>query len=299
MATKSTKTIGAAAPDLAGKIALVTGATSGIGQVTAQALASMNATVIVVGRSEQKCQDVVAQIQANTGNPRVEYIVGDLSALAQVRRVAEEFLRRHDRLHILVNNAGSINMSRQLSADGYEMTFALNHLNYFYLTNLLLDTLIASAPARVVNVSSDAHRGGKLDFDDLMSEKSYSGFGVYSMSKLANVLFTNELARRLEDTGVTANSLHPGFVATNFGKNNGGVVGLFMPVAQIFAIGPEKGAETTIFLASAPEVEGVTGKYFTKKLPVEPAKAARDVAAERRLWEVSEKLVAQVQPART
>ena len=293
--TTSTDKTGSTTPDLSGKIALVTGATAGIGLITAEALAKMGATVVIVSRNEQKCRDVVAQIQANTGNTRVEHIAGDLSAMAQVRAVAAEFLRRYDRLHILVNNAGAFINDRQVSADGYEMTFALNHLNYFYLTQLLQDTLIASAPARIVNVSSDAHRGGKINFDDLMSEKSYSGFGVYSMTKLANVLFTNELAQRLEGSGVTANSLHPGFVATNFGKNNGGIVGLFMPVVQIFAINPEKGAETSIHLAASPDVEGVTGKYFTKKMPVQPAKAALDVAVQRRLWEVSETLIAQTE----
>ena len=282
-------------PDLSGKIALVTGATAGIGLITAEALARMGATLVIVSRNEQKCQDVVAQIQANTGNTRVEYIAGDLSAMAQVRNVAAEFLRRYDRLHILVNNAGAFINDRQVSVDGFEMTFALNHLNYFYLTQLLLDTLIASAPARIVNVSSDAHRGGKINFDDLMSEKSYSGFGVYSMTKLANVLFTNELAQRLEDSGVTANSLHPGFVATNFGKNNGGIVGFFMPVVQLFALSPEKGAETSIHLAASPDIEGVTGKYFSKKMPVQPAKAALDVATQRRLWDASETLIAQTQ----
>ena len=294
MTTSTNKTAGAT-PDLTGKIALVTGATAGIGLITAEALARMGATVVIVSRSEEKCRNVVAQIQANTGNTRVEYIAGDLSAMAQVRAVAAEFLRRYDRLHILVNNAGAFINDRQVSADGYEMTFALNHLNYFYLTQLLQDTLIASAPARIVNVSSDAHRGGKINFDDLMSEKSYSGFGVYSMTKLANVLFTNELAQRLEGSGVTANSLHPGFVATNFGKNNGGIVGFFMPVVQMFAINPEKGAETSIHLAASPDVEGVTGKYFTKKMPVQPAKAALDVAVQRRLWEVSETLIAQTE----
>ena len=293
--TTSTSKNGATMPDLSGKIALVTGATAGIGLITAEALARMGATLVIVSRNEQKCQDVVAQIQANTGNTRVEYIAGDLSAMAQVRNVATEFLRRYDRLHILVNNAGAFINDRQVSVDGFEMTFALNHLNYFYLTQLLLDTLIASAPARIVNVSSDAHRGGKINFDDLMSEKSYSGFGVYSMTKLANVLFTNELAQRLEDSGVTANSLHPGFVATNFGKNNGGIVGFFMPVVQLFALSPEKGAETSIHLAASPDIEGVTGKYFSKKIPVQPAKAALDVATQRRLWEASETLIAQTQ----
>ena len=263
--------------DLKNKVCLVTGATAGIGLITAQALAAMNATVVVVSRSEQKCADTVSQLKLKTADPNIDFIAGDLSVMSQVKQVADQFLQRYDRLDVLVNNAGAVFSSRQVSADGYEMTMALNHLNYFYLTQLLQDCLLKSAPARVVNVSSDAHRSGSINFDDLMSEKKYSAFGVYSMSKLANVLFTNELAQRLEDTGVTANSLHPGFVASNFGKNNGGMWGMLMPVVHLFAISPNKGAETSIYLASAPEVEGVTGKYFNKKQAVKAADAAYDL----------------------
>ena len=277
--------------DLAGKVCLVTGATGGIGLITAQTLAARGADVVLVSRSAAKCEQAVAQIKAETGNRQVSYLAGDLSSMAQVQSVAERFLAQHDRLDVLVNNAGAVFASRQVSADGYEMTMALNHLNYFYLTTLLLDRLLASAPARIVNVSSDAHRIGRIDFDDLMSERRYSSFGVYSMSKLANVLFTYELARRLEGSDVTANALHPGFVASNFGRSNGGVWNMFMPVVQLFAISPQRGAETSLYLAASPAVEGVTGQYFDKRRPVKSSPASYDVATQRRLWEVSEELV--------
>jgi NAD(P)-dependent dehydrogenase (short-subunit alcohol dehydrogenase family) len=278
---------------MAGKVCLITGATGGIGLIAAQALAAQGAKVVLVSRSAQKCEATAAQIRSATGNDQVSYIAGDLSLMAQVRQVAEQFLARFNRLDVLINNAGAVFSSRQVTAEGYEMTMALNHLSYFYLTQLLQDRLLASAPARIINVSSDAHKGGSINFDDLMSEKKYSAFGVYSMSKLANVLFTYELARRLEDSGVTANALHPGFVASNFGRSNGGIWGAVMPLAHLFAISPEKGAETTIHLAVSSEVEGVTGKYFVKKQPVRSAAASYDEAAQRRLWEVSEQLVQQ------
>ena len=214
--------------------------------------------------------------------------------MAQVQQVAGQFMAQYDRLDVLVNNAGAVFMDRQVSVDGYEMTMALNHLNYHYLTSLLLDLLLKSAPARIVDVSSDAHRGGSIHFDDLMGEKKYSGFGAYSQSKLANVMFTYELARRLEDSGVTANALHPGFVASNFGRNNGGIMGFVMPAIHLFAISPEKGAETSIYLASAPEVDGVTGKYFVKKQVTKSSDVSYDQAAQRRLWDISDELVRKV-----
>lgn len=276
-----------------GKNCLVTGATAGIGYVTAQALALQGAHVVMVSRSAEKCAQIATQLRAKTGNGNIDYIAGDLSAMHQVHSVADQFLAKYDRLDVLVNNAGAVFSSRQVSADGYEMTMALNHLNYFYLTQLLQDALLKSAPARIVNVSSEAHRGGSINFDDLMSEKKYSAFGAYAMSKLANILFTYELARRLEDSGVTANALHPGFVASNFGRSNGGIWGMVMPVVQLFAISPAKGAETTIYLASSPEVEGVTGKYFDKKKAVQSNAASYDQTAQRRLWDVTQTLVNQ------
>jgi NAD(P)-dependent dehydrogenase (short-subunit alcohol dehydrogenase family) len=276
---------------MAGKVCLVTGATGGIGLITAQKLAAQGARVVVVSRSAAKCAEAVTQIKAQTGNNQVTYLAGDLSGMAQVRSVAEQFLAQYDRLDVLVNNAGAVFANRQVSADGYEMTMALNHLNYFHLTTLLLDRLLASAPARIVNVSSDAHKMASIHFDDLMSEKKYSAFSVYGMSKLANVLFTYELARRLEGSGVTANALHPGFVASNFGRSNGGMWNMFMPVVQLFAINPQAGAATSIYLASSPAVAGVSGQYFDKQRPVKSSPASYDTAAQRRLWEVSAALV--------
>jgi retinol dehydrogenase 12 len=271
-----------------GKTNLVTGATAGIGEVTGCELARMGARVILVSRDPQRCADTVDRIQEETGNTAVEYIPADLSSLAQVRCLAEEILRRCDRLDVLVNNAGAMFMRRQESQDGIEMTWALNHLSYFLLTHLLLDLLKASAPARIVNVSSDAHRGAKINFGDLEAKRGYSGFPVYGQSKLANILFTFELARKLEGTGVTANALHPGFVATRFAKNNGLLVALGMGVVhRIFALSPEKGARTSLYLAASPEVEGITGEYFVKERAVRADPAAYDQAAAKRLWQVS------------
>jgi NAD(P)-dependent dehydrogenase (short-subunit alcohol dehydrogenase family) len=272
---------------MAGKICLVTGATGGIGLVTARALAQMGAHVVVAGRSEQKCEAAVAHIRAETGSDAVEYLLADLSVQAQVRALAGEFLRRHARLDVLVNNAGVYNAKRQESDDGFELTWAVNHLGYFLLTHLLLDALKSSAPSRIVNVASGAHVRGALDFDDLQWQQGYSGFPVYAQSKLANILFTYELARRLDGTGVTANALHPGFVASGFGKNNGFVYRMAMPITALFALSPEEGAQTSIYLASSPEVEGVTGQYFYKCQPFRSSRATYDEAAARRLWEVS------------
>ena len=273
--------------DIRRKICMVTGATAGIGLVTAQTLAQQGATVIVVGRNPEKGAATVARIQQETGNSSVEFMQADLSVQAQIRRLAQEFKNRYPRLDVLVNNAGGFFMKRQLSADGIEMTFALNHLSVFLLTNLLLDTLRASAPARIVNVSSDAHRNARINLEDLQWQQKYRGIGAYGQSKLAVVLFTYELARRLEGTEVTVNALHPGFVATNIGKNNGWLVRLFAPLMKLMALSPEEGAQTSIYLASSPEVAGVTGNYFDKKEPVRSAPASYDEAAAQRLWEIS------------
>ena len=275
-----------------GKTVLITGGTNGIGKVTAQELAKMGAEVVIIGRSAEKTKATVAAIKEQSGNNAVGSIVADLSSLAEVRRAAAEFKAQHQRLDVLVNNAGAVFASRQASVDGYELTFALNHLAYFLLTTLLLDTLKASAPARIVNVSSDAHRGAKLNFDDLQHTHSYGmgGFGVYSDSKLANILFTYELARRLEGTGVTANVLHPGFVASGFGRNNKGLMNLIMGVITRFALSEEQGAQTSIYLASSSEVEGVSGKYFDKSTAVQSSPESYDEAAQKRLWEISEEM---------
>jgi len=265
-------------PGITGKLALVTGATDGIGLVTAEALAEMGANVTILGRNPQKIADSADSIRQKTGK-NVETIVADLSDQAQVRRAAAEYLSRHDRLHILVNNAGAVFTQRKVSVDGFEMTFALNHLGYFLLTDLLLGAIKASAPARIVNVSSGAHVGAQLDFSDLQNEKSFSSFKAYGQSKLANIYFTYELARRLEGTGVTANCLHPGFVATNFGVSNGGIFGPIFRLAQLAALKPRQGAETSIYLASSPEVEGVSGMYFDKKKAVRSSEDSYDRAA--------------------
>lgn len=273
-----------------GKICIVTGATNGIGEVTAQALANMGATVVGVGRNPAKCTETANRIKSATGNPAVEFLVADLSLQSHVRNLAEVIKRKYAHIDVLVNNAGSFYATHQITGEGIEMTWALNHLNYFLLTNLLLDVIKASAPARIVNVSSGAHTGAReINFADTGFATGYSGWSAYSHSKLANVLFTFELARRLEGSGVTANVLHPGFVATGFGANNGGLLGVGMKVAQrIMARSPEKGAETNIYLASSPEVEGVTGKYFTDKHELKASPAAYDLEAAKRLWALSE-----------
>jgi NAD(P)-dependent dehydrogenase (short-subunit alcohol dehydrogenase family) len=275
-----------------GKTCLVTGATAGIGEVTACELARMGARVLLVSRDPQRCAETTGRIREKTGNSAVEYLTADLSSQAQVRRLSQEIRQRCDRLDVLVNNAGAIFMRRQESEDGIEMTWALNHLSYFLLTNLLLDLLKDSAPARIVNVSSDAHRGAKINFNDLEAKRGYSGFPVYGRSKLANILFTFELARRLEGTGVTANALHPGFVATRFAKNNGLLVTLGLDVIyRFFALSPEQGARTSLYLAASPEVEGISGKYFVKERSVKAASAAYDQETAQRLWQVSAEMV--------
>jgi NAD(P)-dependent dehydrogenase (short-subunit alcohol dehydrogenase family) len=274
---------------LKGKTVLVTGATNGIGLVTARELARMGAQVTILGRNAEKIAQAVESIRV-PGGAAVEAIQADLSVKAEVRRAAEEFGSRHDRLHILVNNAGAVFNRREVTADGYEMTFALNHLNYFLLTNLLLNLLTASAPARIVNVSSMAHLGAKLNFDNLQNERGYSTYGAYGQSKLANIYFTYELARRLEGSGVTVNCLHPGFVKTNFGKSNGGISRLVYGLAQLAAIPVERGAQTSIYLASSPEVEGVSGKYFDQCRAVKSSPVSYDLRAAQRLWDVSASL---------
>ena len=275
-----------------GRICLITGATNGIGKSTAQALARMGATVVIVGRNAQKTAQVVEEIRAASGNHTVDSLLADLSSRQEVRRLASEFKSKYSQLHVLLNNAGGTFTTRQLSADGIEMTFALNHLAYFQLTNLLLDTIKASAPARIINVSSDAHSGGKIEFDNLQGERSYSIFGPYGNSKLANILFTTELARRLEGTGVTANALHPGFTSTGFGKNNPGLLmKMIRAVVPLIARSPEKGAATSIYLASSPEVQRISGKYFVDCRVTPPAPQATNSAVARKLWDISAEMV--------
>jgi NAD(P)-dependent dehydrogenase (short-subunit alcohol dehydrogenase family) len=273
-----------------GKVCIVTGATSGIGFVTAQALAHQGATVLVVGRNPERSAATVSHIQQETGNSAVEAMVADLSAQAQVRQLASEVQRRFSQVDLLINNAGALFAQRQLSQEGIEMTFALNHLAYFLLTNLLLERLKASASARIINVSSEAHRGAQLDFADLQGQHRYRGWRAYTRSKLANILFTYELARRLEGTAAVTNALHPGFVATNFGRNNRGLTAALWRILQLAAISPEEGAQTIIYLASSAEVKDTTGRYYVKKKAVRSSEASYDRAAAERLWQVSAEL---------
>jgi NAD(P)-dependent dehydrogenase (short-subunit alcohol dehydrogenase family) len=276
-------------PDMRGKTCLVTGATAGIGAVTAEALAGAGATVLMIGRNAAKCGETTARIRGATGNTAVYPFVADLSSQSQVRRLAEEVVAQHPQLDVLVNNAGAMFNRRVESADGIEMTWALNHLAYFLLTDLLLDNLKASAPARIVNVASEAHRSSRgIRFDNPEFKTSgYRAFGAYCQSKLANVLFTQELARRLVGTRVTANSLHPGFVYSSFFENKGAIGALFKVAATLIAISPENGARTSVYLATSPEVADVSGQYFDRRQPAVPARAARDPEGARRLWELS------------
>lgn len=276
------------ATTLEGKVVLITGSTSGIGRVTAKELADMAATVVFVARNREKAAETAKWIKEETENPAVDFLQADLSSRDEVRAVADRFKTRYDGPDVLVNNAGAFFAKRTESADGIEMTFAVNHLAPFLLTNLLLESMKGKPSARIVTVSSHAHEGAAMSFEDLQGLRHYSGWRAYGLSKLANLLFTFELARRLEGLSVTANALHPGFVATGFGRNSSGLIRAAMAVAQRFgAISPEEGAETSVYLASAPDAEGVSGKYFVKKKPVPSSPASRDVNAMERLWKIS------------
>lgn len=277
------------------KTVMITGATAGIGKQTALKIAGMGADVVIVGRDEAKARAVVSAVQEETGNDSVSYLLADLSSIKSTEALAQEYRRRFNRLDVLVNNAGAIFMSRGETVDGIENTFALNHLvGYFYLTNLLLDLIVASAPARIVNVSSGAHAFARMNFDDLQGKQKYSGFRAYGQSKLANVMFTYELARRLEGTNVTVNALHPGFVASNFGQTNNeqnSLARLGLRMTQFMAISEEQGAETSVYLATSPEVEGMTGLYFDKQKPKRTSKASYNSADQARLWQISEQML--------
>jgi len=276
------------------KICLVTGANSGIGKVTAKALAAGGATVIMVCRNRDKGEAARDEVVRETRNENVDLMIADFSDLRQIRRLAAEVKAKYPRLHALVNNAGAYNGKRTLTADGYETTFAVNHLGYFLLTVELLDLLKSSAPARVVNVSSDAHRSARINLDDLNLENGYGGWKAYGQSKLANVLFTYELARRLMGTGVTANCMHPGVVGTGFFNKIGGLTGKFLQLFAPFMRTPEKGADTVIWLASSPEVEGITGKYFVDRKEQATNQESYDTTIAARLWEVSERMCSSI-----
>lgn len=273
-------------------LVIVTGANSGIGRATAQALAATGARVVLACRSIARGQAALEQITRATGSQRVELMQLDLSSFESVRSFAHSFRARYDCLSCLVNNAGVILRERQLSTDGYEMQFAVNHLGHFLLTRELLPLLEASAPSRVISVSSGAHKIGRMDFDDMNLERRYTIFGAYARSKLANILFTRELARRTAGSGVTANCLHPGGVGTNMGVDRDTQAGSrIMRALSLVMATPEKGAETSIYLASAPELATVSGEYFVKKRPHKPASRALDDTCARRLWDWSERAV--------
>jgi NAD(P)-dependent dehydrogenase (short-subunit alcohol dehydrogenase family) len=275
-----------------GKTVVITGATSGIGKVAAETLAGMGARIVLVARDKTRGEAALARLRqiAPGLNHAIHY--ADLSRLAEMKRVAAAIAAAEPRMDVLINNAGALFTTRQLTEDGLELTFATNHMAYFVLTHGLRERLRAAAPARVVNVASHAHKGERLDFDDLQSARSYRGLHVYGRSKLCNILFTRELARRWAGTGVTANSLHPGFVATRFGDRSGGLLSFAVRAAKIFAISPEKGAETIVYLASSNEVAGSNGLYFFRSKPSTPTKEAQDDESARRLWQESERLAA-------
>ncbi len=282
----------AAAQAMTGKTVLITGATSGIGRAAAIGLATMGARVGITGRDRSRAEAAAAEIARASGKPAVDVFVADMSSQSEVRRLADEVLTTYPRLDVLLNNVGGFWAHRHMTADGLEHTLAVNHLAPFLLTSLLLERLIASAPARVVTVSSAAQSMGKIDFDDLMGETRYSGQRAYNQSKLANVMFTYELARRLQGTGVTATALHPGVTRTGFGADDPNLMMIpIIAVLRPFMKSPTRGAETAVYLASSPEVEGVTGRYFADREARKSQDSSYDAATTARLWDVSAELV--------
>ena len=274
-----------------GKTCVITGASDGIGLETARCLGALGARLVLVGRNSSKGEAALAMLRSRVPGVAVEMHCGDLSQRSEVVRVASALLRAAPRIDMLINNAGAFFASRAVTPDGLEQSFALNHIGYFLLTQLLRPRVIASAPARIVNVASEAHRSAVLDFADLQCETRYSGWKAYQRSKLCNILFTRELARRLAGTGVTVNCLHPGFVASSFGDNNTGLTRLGIRIAKRFsAISVARGAETPVYVASSPELEGLTGRYFDKCRERAPSAAAQDDAAAARLWQESVRL---------
>jgi NAD(P)-dependent dehydrogenase (short-subunit alcohol dehydrogenase family) len=272
------------------KVVVITGATSGIGEVAARRLAGMGARIVLVARDKTRGQETLTRLHES--NPSVSHSIhyGDLSRISEMKRLAAEIAAVEPRIDVLINNAGAMFGSRQVTEDHLELTFAINHMAYFVLTLGLRERLLASSPARIVNTASDAHKGRVLDLDDLQSAKGFSAVNVYGRSKLCNILFTRELSRRWDAKRVTANCLHPGFVATRFGDGSGGFLSRAVRVAKLFAISPEKGAETIVHLASSPDVARVSGEYFYKCRPTMPTADARDDAAAKRLWIESAKL---------
>ena len=275
-----------------GKRVLITGATDGIGKQAALEIAGMGAAVTLVGRNEAKTRAVCSEIQAQTGSDQIDWLLADLSSMDEVRRIADEFRARHDRLHVLLNNAGAVFSEFRRSADGFEMTFALNHLSYYLMTNLLLDmlgeTAQATGEARIINVSSMAHQNATMRLDNLRDASGYSLMNSYGASKLMNVLFTYELARRLEDAPITVNAVHPGVVRTRFGHDTARVWSFLIKVLQrFFAISPQKGAETLVYLATSPDAAGVSGKYWVKKRQKQSSANSYDREQQTALWQYS------------
>src|SRR5215510_6694253 len=282
--------------NMSSKVVVITGATSGIGQVAAEQLAGMGARIVQVARDRERGEAALKRLRELRPGVAHAIYYADLSRLSEMKRVAAEIAAAQPHVDVLINNAGAMFGSRQLTEDGMERTFALNHVSYFVLTHGLKARLLASSPARIVNTASDAHEPATLEFDDLQSARAYRGnfweslryggpgFKVYARSKLCNILFTRELARRLAGTGVTANSLHPGFVATRFGDETGGLISFGIRIAKNFALSPQQGAETLVYLASSPDVAGVTGQYFHKCATATPSKEAQDDSKARRLW---------------
>jgi len=277
--------------DLSGKTALVTGASSGIGLEASVKLAARGATVLMVARDPARGEAALAEVVRRSGSDKVELLLCDFASQKATRALADKVRERVQRLDILVNNAGSVSPKRQVTEDGIEQTFAVNHLGYFLLSNLLLDLVVAAAPARIVNVSSIGHRQGTLDFDDLGFERGYGIMKAYSRSKLANVLFTSELSRRLDGKRVTVNALHPGAVATHIWSHAPAVARPILAVAKLFMISPEEGGDRIVYLATSPEVDGKSGGYYEKNRLVTPSRLARDASLATRLWDVSSQLV--------
>jgi NAD(P)-dependent dehydrogenase (short-subunit alcohol dehydrogenase family) len=275
-----------------GKVVVITGATSGIGEVAALRLAGMGARIVLVARDKARGEAALAGLRSGGAGNSHSIHYGDLSRISEMKRVAQEIAAAQSRIDVLINNAGAMFGSRQLTEDNLERTFAINHMAYFVLTQGLRERLLASAPARIVNTASAAHQGAKLDFDNLQAAHGFSPMRAYGRSKLCNILFTRELARRLSGKGVTANCLHPGFVATRFGDGSGGILSGVVRVAKLFAISPQQGAQTIVYLASAPEVANVSGDYFYKCRPAQPTAEARSDEGAKRLWMESAKIAA-------
>lgn len=276
--------------DMQGKICLITGATSGIGWVAARDLANMGAEVVLTGRNVKRGARAIDRVRREDSASKVEFIPMDLSALEDVREFSADFIKRYPRLDVLMNNAGTVLLQRRVNDAGIEMTFAINHLGHFFLTNLLLKSLRASESARVIVVSSGSHRGAYLNIDDLQNELGYNGMKVYGQSKLANLLFTYELSRRLDDEGITVNAMHPGFVSTNLGRDNGWFLHKVIRLAMLTGGSAEDGADTCVYLASSQEVEGITGKYFKERRAIPSSQSSYDQKVARQLWDISEKL---------